>query len=117
MEDKNAMIPVVKTAIALSGGIISFATRAKASGVVQRAELAMLKDMTAKALREARAHHQSDLVYTNIEEIAKIQEHIDSLHRQGRLHGVSLNMATDHLIDLNNTLRRNLRDLESKDYR
>lgn len=118
MPDTTSLVPVVaNAAVAVSGNITSLITKARASGVIQRAQLEMLKDETAKVLTDARAYHAGDIVTTNLEQIARAQEHIDNLERQGRLHGNSLNMAMDQLGDLNDMLRRNLRRFENRGLR
>lgn len=118
MEDIKSLVPVVaNAAVAVSGNITSLITRSKASGVIQRAQLEMLKDQTAKVLADARAYLSCDLITTNLEQIARTQEHIDNLARQGRLHGISLTMAMEQLGDLNEMLRRNLRKFENRDLR
>lgn len=118
MVDYKSLVPVVAdAAVAVSGNITSLITKAKASGTIHRAQLEMLKAQTTKVLTDARAYHISDIVTTNLEQIAKTQEYIDSLERQGRLHGTSLAMAMDQLGDLNDILRRNLRNFEKKELR
>lgn len=114
MTDLNSLVPIVAdAAVAVTGNITNLIVKAKASGVVQRTQLEMLKNQTAKVLADARAYHSSDIVITNLEQIAKTQEYIDYLRGQGRLHGASLTMAMDQLGDLNNILRRNLKDFEN----
>lgn len=116
MEDFKSLVPVVaNAAITVSGNISNIITKTKANGVIQRAQLEMLKDQTAKVLTDARVYYSGDLVTTNLEQIARVQEHIDNLERQGRLHGISLTMAMDQLGDLNNMLRRNLRKFENRE--
>lgn len=118
MADYKSLVPVIAdAAVAVSGNITSLVTKAKASGVIQRAQLEMLKAQTTKVLRDARAYHAGDIVTTNLEQIAKTQEYIDNLERQGRLHGMSLKMAMDQLGDLNDVLRRNLRNFEKREMR
>lgn len=118
MADCNSLAPVLaNAAVAVSGNITSLITKAKASGVIQHAQLEMLKEQTAKVLADARAYHSGDIVTTNLEQIARTQEYIDSLERQGRLHGISLTMAMDQLGDLNDMLRRNLRRFENRELR
>lgn len=113
MTDYNSLVPAVaNVAVVLSGNISSLVTRAKATGIVQRAQLQMLKGQTEKVIADARAHHIAEVVIENLEQLAKTQELIDNLEKQGRLHGKSLNMAMDQLEDLNNMLRRSLRKLE-----
>lgn len=111
----NSLIPVVTNAvIAVSGNITNFITKAKANGFIQRTQLDMLKDQTEKILAEARANHIFDIVSTVIEQLAKVQEHIDRLEKQGRLHDSTLTMALDYLEELNNMLRHNLREFENR---
>lgn len=118
MADYNSLVPVIaKTAVAVSGSISSLITRTKAAGVIQRAQLEMLIYQTDKVLTDARAYLAGEIVTTNLEQLAKTQAHIDNLARQGRLHGKSLDMAMDQLGDLNDTLRRNLRDFENRKLR
>jgi len=118
MEDYKSLVPLVAdAAVAVSGNITSLITKAKASGIIHRAQLEMLKAQTTKVLTDARAYHVSDIVTTNLEQIAKTQEYIDNLERQGRLHGVSLAMAMDQLGDLNDILRRNLWNFEKRELR
>lgn len=118
MVDYNSLVPAVaNAAIAVSGNITSLITKTRASGVIQHAQLEMLKDQTAKVLAEARTYHSCDIIATNLEQIAKTQELIDSLERQGKLHGASLKMAMDQLCDLNDMLRRNLRRFENRELR
>lgn len=116
MTDYNSLVPVVaNAAVAVSGNITNFITRTKASGVVQKAQLEMLKAQTAKVLADAKANHAFDLVTTNLEQIAKTQEYIDSLERKGTLHGTALTLALEQLCDLNAMLRRNLRRFENRE--
>lgn len=115
--DINSLVPVVDAAIAVSGNITSLVTRARANGVVRHAQLEMLRAQTEKVLADAKAYHAGDLVTANLEQIARTQEHIDNLQRQGRLHGASLEMAMDQLADLNDMLRRNLRNFENRELR
>lgn len=114
----NSLIPVVTNAVVtVSGNITNFITKTRASGFIQRAQLDMLKDQTEKVLAEARANHIGDIVTTHLEQLARAQERIDSLERQGRLHDATLAMAMDQLGDLNDILRRNLRNFESRELR
>ena len=116
--DMNSLVPVVADAmLTVSGKIASFVAKTKASGVMQRTQLEMIKGATAKLLADARAYHVADIAITNLEQLARTQEHIDNLERQGRLHGASLTMAMDHLCDLNDMLRRILRKYEDGDWR
>lgn len=118
MSDYNSLVPVVaNAAVAVSGNITSFITKTKASGVIQRAQLEMLREQTEKVLADSRAYHSSDIVITNLDQIARTQEHIDCLERQGRLHGMALTMAMDQLWELNDMLRRNLRRFENRTLR
>lgn len=114
MSDYDSLVPIVaNAAIAVSGNITNLIMRAKASGIVQRAQLEMLKSQTAKVLSDAKAYHAAEIVIGNLDQIAKTQEHIDYLEKQGKLHGEALNMAMEHLSDLNDILRRNLRRYEN----
>lgn len=116
MTDYNSIVPAVaNAAITVSGNITNLITKTRASGVIQKAQLEMLKDQTAKVLTEARVYHTFEIIATNLEQIARTQEYIDTLQKQGRLHGKSLTMAIDQLGDLNDILRRNLRRFENKD--
>ena len=118
MVNSNSLVPVVaNAAVEVSGTITSLIAKAKTNGVIQRAKLEMLKDQTMKVLADARAYHVSDIVTVNLEQLAKTQEHIDYLERQGRLHGASLIMAMDQLGELNNILRRNLQKFENRELR
>lgn len=118
MTDLNSLVPVVaNAAVAVTGNITNLIVKTKASGVIQRTQLEMLKIQTAKVLADARAYHASDIVITNLEQIARTQERIDNLEKQGLLYGQSLAMAMDQLCDLNNILRRNLRDFENGEWR
>lgn len=113
MVDYKSLVPVVTSSvIAMSENITGFIEKARASGVIQHAQIEMLKAQTEKVLAEARAYHYFEVISTNLEQIAKTQEMIDNLERQGRLHGISLKMAIDQLYDLNYMLRCNLRTLE-----
>ena len=105
MADNNSLIPVVTNAVVtVSGNITNFITKARASGFIQRAQL-------------DRANHVGDIVTTHLEQLARAQERIDSLERQGRLHDSTLAMAMDQLGDLNDILRRNLRNFENRGLR
>ena len=116
MTDYNSIVPVVaNAAITVSGNITDLIVKARAGGVIHRAQIEMLKDQTAKVIADARSHHTADIIMTNLDQIAKTQEHIDYLAKIGRLHGISLNMAMDQLSDLNDTLRRNLRRYENRE--
>lgn len=116
MTDYNAIVPAVaNAAVAVSGNITSLITKSKASGIINKAQLTMLKDQTAKVLADARAFHSFDIVSTNLEQIAKTQEYIDNLVKQGRLHGSSFTMAMEQLEDLNSMLRRNLKNFENRE--
>ena len=115
MANFNSLVPVVAdAAVQVSRNITSLLVKSRANGVIQRAQFEMLMDQTAKVLAEARAYYAGDLVTINLEQIARTQEYIDSQEKLGRLHGISLNMAMDELGDLNDTLRRNLRDFENR---
>ncbi len=114
MANHNSLAPIVKeAAVVVSGTITSLITRTKASGVVQRTQLELLKTQTSKVLAEARAYHAGELVIANLEQIAKTQEHIDTLEKHGQLHGLSLDCAMEQLGVLNDMLRNNLRKYES----
>ncbi len=114
MADYDSLVPMVKeAAVVVSGTITSLITRTKASGVVQRTQLELLKDQTAKVLAEARVYHAGEIVIASLEQIAKAQEHIDALEKRGQLHGQSLNCAMGQLEDLNNVLRYILRKYEN----
>ncbi len=118
MTDYNSLVPVVaNAAVAVSGNISSLITKTKASGVIHRTQLEMLKDQTDKVLAEAKAYHSCDIAITNLEQLAKAQERIDILERQGLLHGKSLDMAMDQLGDLNDVLRCNIRRFENRELR
>ena len=118
MTDYNYLVPVVaNAAVQVTGNITSLVTRSKANGVMQRAQLEMLKEQTAKVLADARAYHAGDIIITNLEQIARTQEYIDNLEKQGRLHGTALTMAMDQLSDLNNMLRFNLRRYQNGELR
>lgn len=117
MADMNSLVPIVDAAIAVSGNITNLITRAKASGVVQRAQLQLLRAQTGKVLADSRAYHAGELVIANLEQLARTQEYIDNLQRQGRLHGAALEMAMEQLEDLNDMLRRNLRYFENREMR
>ena len=109
MPDYNSLVPMVaNAAVAVSGNIASLVLNARASGVVQRTQLKMLKAQTAKVLTEARAYLAGDIVVTNLEQIGKTQEYIDTLVQQGKLHDASLDMAMEQLSVLNRLLRENL---------
>lgn len=113
-----SLVPVVaNAAIAVSEDITNFITKARASGIIQRSQLELLKAQTEKVLTEARSSHICDVISTNLEQIAKTQELIDKLEKQGRLHGISLKMAMDQLYDLNDMLRHNLRKLKFREWR
>lgn len=115
MQELQSLVPIVaKAAVTVSGDISDFITMTKASRVVKQTQLIMLKDETEKVLADARAHHFSSLVTTNLEEIVKMQNYIDYFVNQGQLHEQSLNMAMENLCDLNDMLRRNLRDFENR---
>lgn len=115
MADFNSLVPIVeKAAVAVTENITGLITKSKASGVIQRTQLEMLKAQTTKVLTDARAYYSGDIITTNLEQIARTQEYIDTLERQGRLHGISLTMAMDQLADLNDMLRRNLREFENR---
>ncbi len=110
MSEFNSLVPIVaEAAVKVSGSITNLITNAKANGIVRRSQLVMLKLQTEKVLADARIHHASELITTNLEQIAKTQEQIDNLEKQGKLHGKSLEMAMQHLEDLNLILRYNLR--------
>lgn len=114
MADHDSLVPMVKeAAVVVSGTITSLITRTRASGVVQRTQLELLKNQTAKVLADARAYHAGELVTTNLEQLAKTQDYIDSLEKRGQLHGRSLDYAMQQLDELNNMLRHNLRNYES----
>ena len=66
---------------------------------------------------KARACQAGEFVTTNLEQIARAQEHIDNLKNQGRLHGSTLTMVLDTLADLNSILQRNLRQFEGRERR
>lgn len=118
MSNNDSWLPVVANAVVeVSGNITNLITKTKASGVIQRAQLEMIKEKTAKVLADARAYHAGEIITTNLEQVARTQEYIDNLVRQGRLHGASLVMAMDQLNDLNNMLRRNLRKYENRELR
>jgi len=114
METSTSLVPVIaNAAVAVSANISNLVTKAKASGVIQRGQLELLKEQTAKVLADARAYNAGDIVITNLEQLARTQHQIDSWEKAGRLHGSSLSMAMDQLTDLNDILRRNLRRYES----
>lgn len=114
----TSLVPVVaNAAVAISGNITSLITKSRASGVIQRGQLELLKAQTAKVLADARAYHAGEIVTTNLEQLARTQNQIDNLEREGRLHGSSLSMAMDQLSDLNDILRRNLKRYENRDVR
>lgn len=116
MSDNNSLMPVVANAVVeVSGSITNFLTKTKASGIIQRAQLEMLREQTTKVLADARTYNAGDIIIVNLEQLARTQDHIDSLERQGRLHGASLKMAMNQLDDLNNMLRRNLRRYENRE--
>lgn len=118
MSENNSLVPVVANALVeVSGNITNFVTKAKASGVIRRAQLEILRKQTTKVVVEIRTYNLGDIIMTNLDQIARTQEHIDNLERQGRLHGASLTMAMDQLTDLNNILRRNLRKYENGELR
>lgn len=118
MSDMNALVPAVANAVvAVSGNITNLITKAKAYGVIQHAQFEMLRTQTAKVLADARAYHSAEIITTNLEQIARTQELIDSLEKQGKLHGRSLAMAMEQLGDLNDILRRNLRRFENREWR
>lgn len=118
MEDNNSLVPAVtNAAVVVSGNIANLIVRTRASGIIQRTQLELLKDQTAKVIAEARACQASELVAVNLEQIARAQERIDNLEKQGRLHGAALTMAMDMLNDLNDMLRRNLRKFENREWR
>lgn len=111
MSDLNSLVPIVTEAIVkVSGDITNFVTNARANGIVHRGQLTMLKSQTEKVLAEAIAYHAGELVATNLEQIAKTQERIDNLVKQGKLHDITLIMAMQQLEDLNFILRYNLRN-------
>jgi len=116
MSDLNSLVPTVanvaNAAVVLSGDISGLITRAKATGMLHHAQLEMLKGQTSKVIIDAKAHHIGELVIENLEQLAKTQEHIDNLEKQGRLHGRTMNMAMTQLEDLNDMLRRNLHNYE-----
>lgn len=116
MDEFTSMVPVVaNAAVAVSENITGIITRAKATGIIRDTQIEMLKDQTAKVLIEARTHLAGELVTINLEQLAKTQEYIDFLKSKGQLHGKSFDMAIDQLEDLNNILRRNLRDFENRE--
>ena len=118
MSDTTSLVPVIaNAAVAVSNNITNLITKSKASGVIQRAQLTNIIQQTEKVLADARANNIDDIIQTNLDIIARTQDHIDNLEKQGKLHGVSLNMALDHLGDLNDTLRRNLRKYENSAFR
>lgn len=64
MLDNNSLVPVVANAVvAVSGNITNLVTKTKASGVIQRAQLEMLKEQTAKVLADAKAYNAGYNVY------------------------------------------------------
>lgn len=114
MTDLNSLVPVVaNAAVAVSENMTNLIVKAKASGIVHRTQLKMLKAQTEKVLADARAYHSADIVILNLEQIARTQERIDCLEKQGLLHGKSLAMAMDQLYDLNEVLRRILHNFEN----
>lgn len=114
MTELNSLVPVVAdAAVAITGNITNFITKTKAAGTIHRAQFEMLKNQTEKVLADARAYNTFSIVTTNLEQIARTQEYIDTLTKQGRLHGKSLDMAMDQLFDLNDILRRNLKNFEN----
>lgn len=118
MPDSSSLVPIIaNAAVSVSNNITNLITKSKASGVIQRAQLTNLIQQTEKVLADAVAIHVDDIIQTNLDIIARTQEHIDNLEKQGKLHGVSLNMALDHLGDLNDTLRRNLKRFENNSFR
>lgn len=111
MADNASLVPVIaNAAVAVSENITSLVTKSKARGVIQHAQLENLRQQTKKVLADARANHVDDIIQTNLDIIARTQEHIDTLEKQGKLHGVSLEVALDQLNDLNDALRKNLDD-------
>lgn len=115
MEPTTSLTPAVITAATIvSGNITNLITRVRANGVIERGKLEFLKDQTAKLLATARAYHAWDIVTINLEQISKTQNQIDNLQKEGRLHGASLSMAMEQLYDLNEMLRRNLRNFENR---
>ena len=118
MEDFNSLVPTMtNAAVVFSGNIANLIVRTRASGIIQRTQLELLKDQTAKVIAEARACQAGEFVTTNLEQIARAQEHIDNLKNQGRLHGSTLTMVLDTLADLNSILQRNLRQFEGRERR
>lgn len=114
MTDFNSLVPVVaKAATTVTSDISNLVTKVKVGGVIQRTQFEILKNQTAKVLADAKAYNTTSIITTNLEQIAKTQEYIDTLFKQGRLHGVSLNMAMEQLADLNDILRKNLRRFEN----
>lgn len=114
MTDLNSLVPVVaNAAVAVSENMTNLIVKSKANGIVHRTQLKMLKEQTEKVLADARAYHSADIVILNLEQIARAQERIDYLAKQGVLHGESLVMAMNQLCDLNEVLRRILRDFEN----
>lgn len=109
MSDYNSLVPMVAdAAIVVSGTITNFITKTKAGGVVQHAQLELLKAQTRKVLTEAKIRHAGELVTVTLEELAKTQDQIDSLEKRGLLHGATLVYAMEQLEALNNLLQCNL---------
>lgn len=114
MSDVNSPIPTVNTAIALTSNISDLIVKCRATGVITRAQIAMLRAQICKVLAYTAIVHLSELIAENINQLAATHKLIDRLSKEGRLHGVSLKLAMGQLELLNEQLLQSLLDYRNR---